>query len=150
MMDAQGGVTDASLLNVFNSRDGGKYKNVNSNSYLDQTDPDDQEYATTADLATPVDMKLPQLGRTQVIPLHNGPFENSGVTPALNQDSSIASIGSQNSSSAAAGVAQVGTAATDYESAITARNNAIAAQNGSASFCVEPLRLDEKEASAVF
>ena len=89
---------------------------------------DHQNPATSYESASQI-VQLPQIGKIRLITLHNYMFENSGITLALNTDSSIASIGNQDASSAASGVSAVGTAATDYTSALSSRNSAIAAQN---------------------
>jgi hypothetical protein len=93
------------------------------------SEPDEELVETTTDLGARMAVKLPQFGRTIVLPEHSALFENATLTATLNTDGSISTIGYHSLSTAATGIAGLGTAANSATSAIAARNTAIAAAN---------------------
>jgi len=93
---------------------------------------------TSADLSAPVTLALGQLGRTYVLPLHNGLFENSSLAVALSLDGSISSQGNHATPTLASSMGALQSIGDALGSATSARNSSIAAKTAaettSASF----------------
>jgi hypothetical protein len=87
---------------------------------------------TTADLAAPVPVSVPQLGRYMVLPLKNQLFENSNLTVALNADGTISSIGNHALGTLATNLGVAGQVGDAVGAATTARNAATTSQNTAA------------------
>jgi hypothetical protein len=92
-------------------------------------DLDNDLVETTTDVSAPILVPIVQLGRLYVQPLRNVLFQTSAAALTVGTDGSIASVGTQSSSAAAAGFTAAGGAATAQANAIAARNTAVAAQN---------------------
>lgn len=88
---------------------------------------------TSADLAPPLtNLAIVQLGRVYEQPLRNVMFETSSVSLATGVDGSLTSVGTKDSSAAAAGFSSLGAAANAQMQATSSRNTAIGAQNAAA------------------
>jgi hypothetical protein len=78
-------------------------------------------------------LPIVQLGRLYVQPLRNVLFQTSVAALSVGADGSIASVGTQSSSAAAAGFTAAGGAANAQGAAIAAHNTAVGAQNSAAA-----------------
>jgi hypothetical protein len=94
-------------------------------------------------------VSLPQLGRIIVLPQKSGLFENVVLTAAIDANGSPTTISYHDSSTAAAGIAGIGTAANTASSAITAQNGAITAENGAAA-AVTTARINQIQGPDVY
>jgi hypothetical protein len=83
----------------------------------------------TDDVQPGVIVQVAQLGRTIIMPEHNGLFVTSTISATMNADGTIASIGYNTSNTAATGITTAATAAGDVLGGISARNTAIGAVN---------------------
>jgi hypothetical protein len=87
----------------------------------------------TGDVSGAIAVPIVQLGRVYVQPLRNVLFQTSTAALTVAADGSIANVGTQSSSAAAAGFTAATGAANAQASATAARNTAVAGQNTAAS-----------------
>jgi hypothetical protein len=92
-------------------------------------DLDNDLVETTGDVSGSIAVPIVQLGRLYVQPLRNVLFQTSVAALTVAADGSIASVGTQSSSAAAAGFTAATGAANAQASAIAAHNTAVGAQN---------------------
>ncbi|MFT4506517.1 hypothetical protein [Caballeronia sp. 15711] len=85
---------------------------------------------TDRDLAAPVKVSIPQLGKKFALTLHNGFGDDVTLALALGADGSMNTLSFVNNSTAANGLTAVTNASTGYTAALTAENTAITARNG--------------------
>jgi hypothetical protein len=84
------------------------------------------------DLAPPVPVSVPQLGRYLVLPLKNDLFENSSLNVTVAADGTVTSMGNHSTGTLGSSLDTAGKIGDALASQATARNGAIAAQNTAA------------------
>jgi hypothetical protein len=94
---------------------------------------DNRLVETTEDTNPRMALRIPQFGRVMVLTERSGLFENAVLNATLNPDGTISTIGYHATSTLAAGLASLGTAAGNATTAVAAQNTAIAAGNTAAA-----------------
>src|SRR5665213_117548 len=84
-----------------------------------------------SDDSSRVALSMPQFGRALVFDAHSAMFENASLAITLNADGTISSVGTHDTSTAAAGLATLATTAQAAATAQAAHNTAVSAENTS-------------------